>query len=232
MGRRALRKIDPTLDLSKHFRTFEQLPCPWDAAAIFGRAAPLVVEVGSGKGLFMRSAAAAEPAMDFLGIEIVEKYAKFSAAGLLKRNLTNGVMVAGDAQRIFQEFLPNDSLDAVHVYFPDPWWKKRHRKRRVMNEGFLQNVERTLKPGRSLHFWTDVEEYFTATLELIATSTRLLGPLEVSEKAAEHDLDYRTHFERRMRQRDEAVYRSEFKKREGGGIPLPDFIQVEEDRKK
>jgi tRNA (guanine-N7-)-methyltransferase len=214
MGRRALRKIDPTLDLSKNLKTFDQLPRPWDAAAIFGREAPLVVEVGSGKGLFMRSAAAAAPEMNFLGIEIVGKYARFSAAGLLKRNLTNAVMVPGDALRIFRELLPNDVIEAVHVYFPDPWWKKRHRKRRVMNEGFLKDVERTLKPGKSLHFWTDVEEYFTTTLELIQSCTGLIGPLEVPEKMPEHDLDYRTHFERRMRQHEEAVYRSEFKKQE------------------
>jgi tRNA (guanine-N7-)-methyltransferase len=213
MGRRALRKVDPSLDLSKHFRTFEQLPCPWDAASLFGREAPLVVEVGSGKGLFMRSAPVIEPTMNFLGIEIVEKYAKFSAAGLLKRNLSNAVMVAGDALRIFNELLPDNSIEAIHVYFPDPWWKKRHRKRRVMNEAFLKNVERTLLPGRKLHFWTDVEEYFTTTLELIKTTTTLLGPLEVPEKSPEHDLDYRTHFERRMRQHEEAVYRSEFEKR-------------------
>jgi tRNA (guanine-N7-)-methyltransferase len=212
MGRRALRKVDPTLDLTKHFRTFDELPKPWDAVSIFGRAAPLFVEVGSGKGLFMRSAAAAAPEMSFLGIEIVEKYAKFSAAGLAKRDLTNAVMVAGDALRIFNELLPDASLEAVHVYFPDPWWKKRHRKRRVMNDGFLQNVERTLKPCRSLHFWTDVEEYFTTTLELIRSCTALIGPLEVAEKTPEHDLDYRTHFERRMRQHSDAVYRSEFRK--------------------
>jgi tRNA (guanine-N7-)-methyltransferase len=193
MGRRALRKIDPNLDLTKHFRTFEQLPSPWDAASIFGREAPLVVEVGSGKGLFMRTATAAVPDSNFLGIEIVEKYAKFSAAALLRRNMTNGVMVAGDGLRIFAELLPDNSLEAVHVLF-------------------MKNVERTLKPGRSLHFWTDVEEYFTTTLELIKACTRLNGPLEVAEKAPEHDLDYRTHFERRMRQHDEAVYRSEFKK--------------------
>jgi tRNA (guanine-N7-)-methyltransferase len=213
MGRRALRKIDPALDLTKFLRTFEQLPQPWDAAAIFGRDAPLQIEVGSGKGLFMRSAAAAAPESNFLGIEIVEKYAKFSAAALLKRNLTNAAMVAGDCLRIFSELLPENSLQAVHVYFPDPWWKKRHRKRRVMNEAFLKNVERTLMPGRSLHFWTDVEEYFTTTLELIKSCTTLFGPLEVPEKPPEHDLDYRTHFERRMRQHEEAVYRSEFKKR-------------------
>jgi tRNA (guanine-N7-)-methyltransferase len=213
MGRRALRKIDPALDLSKYFRTFDELPQPWDAAALFGRDSPLVVEVGSGKGLFMRSAAAAAPEMNFLGIEIVEKYAKFSAAGLAKRNLTNAVMVAGDAMRIFNELLPESSLEAVHVYFPDPWWKKRHRKRRVMNEGFLKNVERTLKVGCPLHFWTDVEEYFTTTLELIKSCTTLIGPLDVAEKQPEHDLDYRTHFERRMRQHEEAVYRSEFRKK-------------------
>jgi tRNA (guanine-N7-)-methyltransferase len=212
MGRRALRKVDPNLDLTKHFRTFEQLPTPWDAASLFQREAPLVVEVGSGKGLFMRSAPVLEPAMNFLGIEIVEKYAKYSAAGLVKRNLSNAVMVAGDAMRIFNELLPDNSLEAVHVYFPDPWWKKRHRKRRVMNEGFLKNVERTLLPGRSLHFWTDVDEYFLSTLELIKAVTTLVGPLEVQEKSPKHDLDYRTHFERRMRQHEEAVYRSEFKK--------------------
>jgi tRNA (guanine-N7-)-methyltransferase len=213
MGRRALRKIDPTLDLSKHFCTFDQLPQPWDAVSIFGRAAPLAVEVGSGKGLFMRSAAAASPEINFLGIEIVEKYAQFSAASLFKRNLANAVMAAGDALRIFGELLPDDSLEAVHVYFPDPWWKKRHRKRRVMNEGFLKHVERTLKPGGALHFWTDVEEYFSTTLELIKNCTTLLGPFEVAEKTPEHDLDYRTHFERRMRQHEEAVYRSTFNKR-------------------
>ena len=68
-------------------------------------------------------------------------------------------------------------------------------------------------PGGYLHFWTDVEEYFQTTLEMIAAEVSLEGPLEVVERPAEHDLDYRTHFERRMRMHDEAVYRSEFRKR-------------------
>ncbi len=87
MGRRALRKLDPSIDLTGRLKTFEQLPQPWNAVTLFGRVAPLEVEVGSGKGLFLRSAAAARPDVDFLGIEVVRKYAEFSAAGLAKAGL-------------------------------------------------------------------------------------------------------------------------------------------------
>lgn len=212
MGRRALRKTDPKLDLSSYLLTFDDLPNPWDTAAFFGREAPLEVEVGSGKGLFMRTAAEARPEVDFLGIEVAKKYAAFAAAGLAKRDLTNGKMVAGDGLRIFSELLLADSLQAVHVYFPDPWWKARHKKRRVLNEPFLRDVYRTLGPGGSLHFWTDVEEYFTTTLELLGELSLFDGPLDVPEPAAEHDMDFRTHFERRTRQNDDPVYRSEFRK--------------------
>lgn len=213
MGRRALRKLSPSTDLTGHLKTFEQLPRPWDAAALFGRAAPLEIEVGSGKGLFLRTAAAAQPEVDFLGIEVVRKYAEFTAAGLSKAGLRNAMIVAGDGLRIFQELIPDNSLAAVHVYFPDPWWKMRHRKRRVMRESFLRDVERTLLRGGSLHFWTDVEEYFQTTLELLPTCTTLEGPLPVPETPAEHDMAYRTHFERRVRQASEPVYRAEFRKK-------------------
>src|SRR5262245_45921825 len=147
MGRRSLRKIDPALDLSRHLLTLEQLPRPWDATAIFGRSAPLEVEVGSGKGLFLSQAAQACQDRDFLGVEIAEKYARFIAARLVKRDLPNARIVHGDAQRLFAEFLPDNSVTAVHVYFPDPWWKKRHKKRRVINERFLADAERVLEPG-------------------------------------------------------------------------------------
>ncbi len=213
MGRRALRKIDPAIDLTGHLRTFEELPRPWDAAALFGRQAMLEVEVGSGKGLFLRNAAADRPDVDFFGIEVVRKYAQFAAAGLAKAGLNNAMVSCGDALRIFAELIPDGSLAAVHVYFPDPWWKKRHRKRRVMRESFLHDVERTLQPGGSLHFWTDVEEYFQSTLELVAAHTTFAGPLPVPETPAEHDMAYRTHFERRVRQANEPVYRAEFKKK-------------------
>jgi tRNA (guanine-N7-)-methyltransferase len=212
MARRALRKIDPELELARYLKRPDQLPRPWDAQALFGRVAPLEVEVGSGKGLFLQTAATCNPSRNYLGIEIATKYARFAAAWLARRELTNAVAVHGDAQPLFADLFPEGSLAAVHVYFPDPWWKKRHEKRRVLNEGFVREVERALESGALLHYWTDVRERFDETLKLIAAQTALRGPIEVAERAPEHDLDYRTHFERRMRLANLPVYRAAFKK--------------------
>jgi tRNA (guanine-N7-)-methyltransferase len=213
MARRALRKLDPTLDLSRHYRDAADLPRPFaHAAPLFSRIQPLEVEVGSGKGLFIAAAARANPEHNFLGIEVALKYARYAAARLARQESDNAVLVGGDALLLFREWFPEASLAAVHVYFPDPWWKKRHKKRRVLCEQFLHDVERTLAPGGVLHFWTDVEEYFQTTLALIAATVKLTGPLPVAEKPAEYDLDYRTHFERRTRKSGERVYRAEFRK--------------------
>jgi tRNA (guanine-N7-)-methyltransferase len=212
MGRRTLPKIDPNLDVSRTLVAEETLPAPLRAEQLFERMAPLQIEVGSGKGLFLVHATAALPAHDFLGIEIAAKYARFAASRLAIRGATNGKVVHGDAVRIFRERLMEESIESVHVYFPDPWWKRRHRKRRVMHAEFLRDVERVLRPGGVLHFWTDVAEYYEATLDLIRQTTRLDGPVIPTERPSEHDLDYQTHFERRMRLHAVPVYRCRFQK--------------------
>lgn len=212
MGRRALPKIAKELDLTHNLRAADDLPEAWSSTAIFGREAPLEIEVGTGKGLFLQRAAGIFSDHNFLGIEVARKYARFAASRLAKRDLKNAVVVSSDATKLFGELMPDDCAAAVHVYFPDPWWKKRHHKRRVMNPKFLKQIERVLQPSGRLHFWTDVQEYYDATLELIPQTTQLQGPIAVQESPAEDALDYRTHFERRTRLAGLPVYRCEFEK--------------------
>ncbi len=211
MGRRALKKLNPELDLSRHLHVLTAEAPPIDPQAFFPSPAPLEIEVGSGKGLFLLRASGDAPQRNFLGCEVSHKYARHAAGRLARAGRTNAVMLDGDALRLFDVQLPSACAAAVHVYFPDPWWKKRHRKRRVLNEQFVRNVQRVLEPGGSLHFWTDVEEYYQVTLELIAELGGFEGPFAVEAAPAEHDLDYRTHFERRTRLHELPVYRSEFR---------------------
>ena len=214
MGRRALKQPDPSLDLSVHLLSVDDLTSPWDPAAIFGRCAPLELEIGSGKGLFLSTAPVTNPDHDFLGIEIARKYARYTAAKLARLDITNARIIHGDARRITSGILPDESVWQVHIYFPDPWWKKRHVKRRIMTSSFLGNLQRVLSTGGVLHFWSDVKLYFEQSVDLILQETSLAGPIDVLPQTPAHDLDYRTHFERRMRLDDLPVYRAEFRKTE------------------
>ncbi|MEW4452605.1 tRNA (guanosine(46)-N7)-methyltransferase TrmB [Bremerella sp. JC817] len=214
MGRKALPKLNPDVDFSKHFFTPEALETQPDLQSYFPVQQPLEVEVGTGKGLFMKNASGMTPGHNFLGIEIAFKYARFAGYKLAKEGRTNAVMFHGDGQKIFRETIPAESLEAVHVYFPDPWWKARHHRRRLMNEEFCQQIERVLRVGGKLHFWTDVLDYFEMAVESLHKVTKLQGPIDVDESPAEHDLDYRTHFERRMRKNEMDVFRSQFVKQE------------------
>ncbi len=212
MGRRALRKIDPELDLSRHFHELPENESAWTPLEIFSCTQPLELEIGSGKGLFLRNAAEACAEHNFVGIEVAGKYAKFAAAGLARSGLKNACMLHGDARRLVQHFMEKSSVHRVHIYFPDPWWKARHHKRRIMAAEFLRQVERILVPSGRLVFWTDVEAYFQESLEILSQATTLRGPIAVPENAPAHDLDYRTHFERKKRKEQAKIFRAEFEK--------------------
>ena len=214
MPRSPVKRPPADVDLVAVLRTVEQLPEKISSQSLMNNDKPLEIEVGSGKGLFMATASAATPDHNFLGIEIVAKYAAHAAGRLVKASVSNAMMVSGNAEPIFAERIEAGTLEAVHVYFPDPWWKKRHRKRRVLNETSIQNFSRTLRAGGRLHFWTDVLDYFEQTVEMIAAVAPELGvPIPEEESEATHDLDYRTHFERRSRQHQIPVYRVRYEKR-------------------
>ncbi len=216
MGRRALPKLNPQVDVSGVLFSLEHLAPRLAVDEWFGRPAELEIEVGSGKGLFLLTASERSPERNFLGNELALKYARLCAFRLAQQGRTNARVIQGDGLKLFRDYLPDESAAAVHIYFPDPWWKERHRKRRVMQASFLTDVHRVLKAGGVLHFWTDVEEYFQTTCDLIRATVPLQGPLAVAEPTSLHDMDFRTHFERRMRRHDQPVFRSQFVKPTGG----------------
>jgi tRNA (guanine-N7-)-methyltransferase len=208
MPRRPPRKPDPALDLSRHLIRLESLPAPLDPATLFPTPAPVELEVGSGKGLFLASASAAAPERNFLGAEISVGYARLCAGRLATRGADNARIVQGDATFLVRALLPDACLAAMHVYFPDPWWKARHHKRRVLSPAFLEHAGRTIAAGGTLHVWTDVEEYFHEAMAAAAATGLFAAPREETARPAEHDLDYRTHFERRTRLAGAPVWRA------------------------
>lgn len=208
MGRRALPKLNPKLEYSDYYGEIDDLPADWDLSSLFDPTVPLEVELGSGKGLFMTTASGLHPERNFLGLEIRKKYANYCAAKLAHAGRKNAFMLQGDGLLFFHNYLTHQSVEDVHVYFPDPWWKSKHRKRRVLNESYMHDVIRVLKDEGRFHFWTDVEEYFLSTSKLLKDFPMLEGPFDVDVRPAEHDMDYQTHYERRTRRYERPVYRS------------------------
>jgi tRNA (guanine-N7-)-methyltransferase len=200
----------PDLDVSTYTLEYPAKPLSWPE--VFGDDHPVELEVGSGKGLFLATAAAADPGRNYVGVELSRKYARAAAERAAKRGLANVRVVQGDALRFLAEFVPPASLAAVHIYFPDPWWKKRHKKRRVFRESFVADVARTLAPGGEFAIATDVEEYFGVMMELMSAHDEFV-PLPVAPPGdARHELDYLTNFERKYRIEGRPIHRARYRR--------------------
>jgi tRNA (guanine-N7-)-methyltransferase len=204
----------PPEELAPYLLEGAAASAPLDLGAAFGNDQPLVVEVGAGKGLFLVTAGQANPDVNFLGIEIERKYCLFAATRLAKRRLGNVRVACADARAFFRDRLPAGCARAVHVYFPDPWWKTRHRKRRLFTAEFAGQCQRVLRPGGHLHLATDVEEYFGIITGLVRQCPAFEGlpPPEAREPA--HDMDYLTNFERKYRKEGRPVYRASYHRRD------------------
>jgi tRNA (guanine-N7-)-methyltransferase len=148
---------------------------PYDPPAWFGRDAPLVLEIGPGTGESTALQAAAEPDVDHLAVEVFEPGLAQLLMRIEEAGLTNLRLLRGDAVDLLQERVPPASLDAVRIFFPDPWPKRRHRKRRLVQPGFVALVASRLVPGGTLHLATDWADYAAQMHEVCGAETLLLS---------------------------------------------------------
>ncbi|MBS4097327.1 MAG: tRNA (guanosine(46)-N7)-methyltransferase TrmB [Sulfuricella sp.] len=144
-----------------------------DLDVVFGRCAPKILEIGFGMGASTAEIAKAQPENDYLGIEVHPP----GVGSLLKlideQSLTNLRIVQHDAVEVLDHMIPDGALDGVHIFFPDPWPKKRHHKRRLIQETLVATLCRKLKPGGYLHAATDWQEYAEHILAVLAAEPQL-----------------------------------------------------------
>jgi tRNA (guanine-N7-)-methyltransferase len=145
----------------------EYAETPLDFGQIFGRSAPVVLEIGFGNGESLVMAAAARPDLDFLGIEVHEPGVGHCLIRIRQAGIGNLRLIAHDAMEVLNKQIPPASLSRINLLFPDPWPKKRHHKRRIIQAPFLDLAARALEPGGSLYIatdWLDYAEHIDETL--------------------------------------------------------------------
>lgn len=148
-----------------------------DFDALYGRSPgenrPCILEIGCGMGETTVAIAAAHPQNDYLGIEVHGPGVGSLLKQIIAQNLSNLRVVQHDAVEVLRDMIPTNSLTGIHVYFPDPWPKKRHHKRRLIQPAFVHQLARRLAPGGYLHCATDWEEYAQQMLDVLRTEPLL-----------------------------------------------------------
>ena len=157
----------------------ETLPKPLDFAELFGNTNPVEMEIGCGKGTFITNQAMARPEVNFFGIEWAKFYWRYTCDRLRRRGCEgNARCLRADAGKFVAEFLPDACLDALHIYFPDPWPKARHNKRRLIQPPFLEEVRRVLKVGGRVNAVTDHADYWEQIERVFREGPMPLVPYE------------------------------------------------------
>lgn len=180
-------------------------PIAWNE--VFGTvpADGLELEIGCGKGLFLTQQAKARPLVHFIGVEWAWKFALLAARRIDAAAVTNVRLISCDATALFNRFATS-SLSAIHVLFPDPWWKRRHRKRRMIDDDNVAEFARMLRPDGRLLLATDVAEYFAAMkMTLARNADFVLLPHEAWPGPAA-TASPQTHFARKYLEQGRELY--------------------------
>jgi len=153
-------------------------PRPLDLAAVYGRSAPKILEIGTGMGETTAKIADANRDNDYLGVEVHVPGVGALCKKIAELGLSNLRICQHDAVEVVRDMLPESSLDGIHVFFPDPWHKARHNKRRLIQPPFVALLAARLKPGGYFHCATDWEEYAHQMLDVLTAEPTLVNTVE------------------------------------------------------
>jgi len=190
---------------------------PVDLHALFGRDAPVTLEVGFGNGESLAWQAERMQERDFIGIEVHRPGVGHLLGELERRGLENVRIFNEDAVEVLESRIPPASLDTVQVFFPDPWHKKRHHKRRLIQPAFVRLLASRLRPGGQLHLATDWDDYACQMQQVMAESADLFapeGPLPLATRPSSRPA---TRFERRGERLGHRVSDLLYRRRESPG---------------
>lgn len=184
-------------------RTLRELAAPFDPGAFVAGDGPWEVEIGFGKGRYLLEQAERHPERRFLGLEVASKYYRMCRRRAERRGLGNVFLVRGEALYLLSTVLPAGFASVVHVYFPDPWPKSRHHKRRLFDPETLDLVVALLAPGGELCFATDHIEYGEVVLEILAG----YPGLDVERRTEPWDDGARTNYEAKFMREGRPILR-------------------------
>jgi tRNA (guanine-N7-)-methyltransferase len=183
----------------------ETLPRPMDWAGLFGNDHPVEMEIGMGKGTFITEQAKARLGVNFFGIEWARWFWRYASDRLRRNGCLNARTVRAEAMFFLREFVASGSVAVLHVYFPDPWPKKRHHKRRLVQEPFIREVERILASGGRVQIVTDYQEYFEQIEAVVRGSKLKVVDYNRPGSAGEGEW-VGTNFERKYRREGRPFY--------------------------
>lgn len=209
--RQAIEQLWPTYGFEPV--TGEQI----DAGELFGRSAPLVLEIGYGDGEALVDVAVHEPGINFIGAEVYTAGVGHCLMRIEEEGLTNVRLCQEDAVELLKHHISDASLAEVRLFFPDPWPKKKHHKRRIVNAAFCELLCRKLVPGGQLHFATDWAPYAEWAIEVLEACPCLENTAGPGNSLPRPDSRIETKFERRGQRLGQGSQDLIYRKMETGG---------------
>lgn len=182
-----------TIHSGTDYLILADLEKPFSFEKLFENTNPVELEIGAGRGDFLVNYCEANPEINLCAVERKLNYLKRGISKVRLKNLSNVRFLNLEVRHFLEEYVPNESLQAVHIYFPDPWPKKRHLKRRLVQPDFIKILAAKMADQGSLHLRTDHRNYFEHMMEVMGDQP-YFSPVPVPDGLS----DFKTGFERRF----------------------------------